>query len=115
MWKVFTNSPQKPVFFQPSFRGEPLRDKIVLDIFWMTFCGAMDRDIVLEVAKEFGDTVVVREHCVDDRKILLEHQINRGLLVNGKKVEWDFENPKHSVRAAITNARDELGHSEEGI
>lgn len=115
MWKVFADSPERPVFFQPSFRSESVSDKIVLDIFWMTFCGAMDRDIVLEVAREFGDSVVVREHCVDDRKILLDYQMNRAFLVNGSKAEWDFENQKDCVRAAIAKARDELGQSREGV
>lgn len=103
MWKVFKGAPNPPVFFKENSETSLISGKIVLDLFWMTFCGAEDKDVVCEVMKEFDDEVVLREHCVDDRELLLRHQINRGLFVNGKKVDWDYEDPKKGVRLAIRN------------
>ncbi|MFH0879660.1 MAG: hypothetical protein V2A34_08100 [Lentisphaerota bacterium] len=104
LWKVWSGRPPKPVFFQPSFTTEVIPGKVVLDLFWMSFCGAMDREVVAQVAREFGDAVVVREHCTDDREVLLSHQINRGLFVNGVRTEWDFPDPPRGVRSAIQRA-----------
>lgn len=106
MWKVLDGEPAPPCFFRPNAQLPLVSEKVVLDLFWMTFCGALDKEIVHEVIEEFNDTVVLREHCVDDRDVLLTHQVNRGLFVNGDKVEWNFENPKKGIRAAIVEAQD---------
>lgn len=105
MWKVIDGNPPAPRFFQPDAKLPLIPGKVVLDLFWMTFCGALDKDTVREVIEEFDDTVILREHCVDDRQLLLKHQINRALYVNGNKVNWNFENPKQPIRAAILKAQ----------
>jgi len=104
MWKVHDEEPKRPSFFQPNAELPLVPGKVVLDLFWMTFCGALDKEIVREVFQEFSDTAILREHCVDDRDILLRHQINRGLFVNGNRVEWNYESPKEGIRAAIAQA-----------
>ena len=81
----------------------------MVDLFWHTFCETADIEAqrVREVAAEFGDSVVLNEHCADDREILLRHQRPRGIFINGKEIGWGYEAPKEGVRKAIAKALDQ--------
>jgi len=103
-WKPFSESAVPPTFLVPDCRYEPIPGKIVVDLFWMTFCGAEDREVVVRVVSEFSD-VVVREHCSDDREVLLRYQIPRGVYLGGQKIDWDYEDPERGFRKAIAGAR----------
>lgn len=106
MWKCFDTSAAAPVFLEPNYRFEPLPGKVVIDLFWNTFCqtSVLEAGRVREVAAEFGDRVVLREYCADDRRVLLHYQIERGIYINGKKIGWGYEAPREGVREAVAAA-----------
>jgi GNAT superfamily N-acetyltransferase len=106
MWKVFDDAAERPEFLEPSYQFEPVSGKVVVDLFWQTFCQTSDIEAarVREVAAEFGDRVVLREHCVDDRRDLMVHQIPRAIYVDGTEIGWGYEAPRDGIRAAIGRA-----------
>ncbi len=57
-----------------------------------------------EVAADFGDAVVLNEHCADDHEVLLKHQLPRAIFVNGQEIGWGYEAPKEGVAEAISRA-----------
>jgi predicted N-acetyltransferase YhbS len=103
LWKVFDLNAESPKFLEPNYVFKPIQGKVVVDLFYNTFCQTsnIEAQRVKEVAKEFGDAVILNEYCVDDRKILLKYQIPRGIFVNGKEIGWGYEAPKEGVREAI--------------
>lgn len=103
MWKRFDSSAKVPLFLEPGYRYEPLPGKVVIDLFWNTFCqtSVLEAGRVREVAGEFEDSVVLREYCADDRGVLLRHQISRGIFVNGREIGWGYEAPREGIREAI--------------
>jgi len=106
LWKTFDSSADPPRFLEPNYQFKPLPDKVVIDLFWNTFCETSDIEAqrVQEVAAEFEDSVVLHEYCADDRNILLRYQIPRGIFVNGKEIWWGYEAPKDGIRKAISQA-----------
>jgi GNAT superfamily N-acetyltransferase len=103
MWKVFDDTAESPEFLEPDFRFEPVPGKVAIDLFWQTFCETSDIEAarVREVAAEFGDAVVLREHCADDIEVLVRHQIPRAIYVNGAEIGWGYEAPREGIRDAI--------------
>jgi hypothetical protein len=61
---------------------------------------------------EFGDSVVVREYCGDDKDILLKHQIPRAIYVQGNEIGWGYEAPRDGIRDAIQAALERVGTGE---
>lgn len=106
LWKVFDASAETPRFLAPNYQFEPVPGKVVVDLFWNTFCETSDIEAqrVREVADAFGDSVVLREYCADDRPALLCYQTARGIFVNGKKISWGYEAPRDGIREAISQA-----------
>jgi len=104
--KFFEESVKSPQLLKPNFRFKPIADKVVVDLFWNTFCPTSDIEAqrVREVAVEFGESVVVHEYCADERSILSRYQIPRGIFINGKEIWWGHEAPKESIREAISKA-----------
>jgi thiol-disulfide isomerase/thioredoxin len=105
-WKPLTADATPPRMLEPSYRFEPVPGKVAIDLFWHTFCLTCDEEAarVREVATEFGDSVVLREYCGDDRDILLKHQIPRAIYVNGNEIGWGYEAPRDGIRDAIRAA-----------
>ncbi len=110
LWKVLDPSAQPPDFMERAFRFEPVPAKVVVDLFWNTFCQTSDIEAqrVREVVQEFGDLVVLREHCADDPGIRARYQIARGILVNGTEIGWGYEAPEGGVRRALADALEAL-------
>jgi len=106
LWKVFDPSAQEPQLLAPDYQFEPAPGKVVVDLFWNTFCqtSVIEAQRVREVAAEFGDAVILNEYCADERPTLLKYQISRGLFVNGKEIGWGYEVPKDGLREALTQA-----------
>lgn len=106
LWKVFDASVETPKLLESNYQFEPVPGKVVVDLFWNTFCETSDIEAqrVREVVEEFGDPVVLREYNADDRPTLLCHQIPRGIFVNGEEIEWGYEAPKEGIRGAISQA-----------
>ena len=106
LWKAFDPSAEAPRLLKPDLQFEPVPGKVVIDLFWNTFCqtSAIEARRVREVAAEFEACVVLREHSADDRATLLRYQIPRGIFVNGRETGWGYEAPKAGIRAAIEEA-----------
>jgi len=104
--KFFEESTESPQLLKTNFRFKPIAGKVVVDLFWNTFCPTSDIEAqrAREVAAEFGDSVVVREYCADKRLILSRYQIPRGIFINGKEIWWGHEAPKEGIRESISNA-----------
>ena len=86
--KFFDAPVNLPQFLKPNYRFKSVLDKVVIDLFWNTFCPTSDIEAkrVREVASEFGESVIVNEYCADDRLTLSIYQIPRGIFVNGKEI-----------------------------
>lgn len=106
MWKPLTPDAKPPRILEPHYELEPVPGKVVIDLFWHTFCETCDIEAarVREVAAEFGDMVILREYCGDDRDILLKHQIPRAIYVQGNEIGWGYEAPRNGIRDAIRAA-----------
>jgi len=106
LWKAYDPTAESPAPLEPAYRFEPLHGRVVVDLFWHTFCQTSDIEAqrVREVAAEFGEAVVLNEYCADDRETLLRYQIPRGIYVNGREVFWGHEAPREAIREAISDA-----------
>ena len=106
MWKPLEPDAVPPRMLKSDYEFEPAPGKVVVDLFWHTFCETCDIEAVRvkEVAAEFGGRVVLREYCGDDRDILLKHQIPRAIYVQGNEIGWGYEAPRDGIREAITAA-----------
>jgi len=96
----------RPRLLRPRYIFEPVPGKAAVDLFWNTFCQTSDIEAqrVREVAAQFGDRVVLRESCADDRDALLRHQIPRAIFVQGQEIGWGYEAPREGIREAIAKA-----------
>ncbi len=106
MWKRFDSSAEAPSFLEPRYEFTPVEGRVVVDLFWNTFCETswIEAKRVREVAADFGDAVVLNEHCADDHEVLLKHQLPRAIFVNGQEIGWGYEAPKEGVAEAISRA-----------
>ena len=113
-WKPLDSSAEKPRLMKRNYEFEPVDGKVVVDLFWQSFCLTGDEEAarVKEVAAEFGDRVVLREYCGDDRDILLKHQIPRAIYVQGNEIGWGYEAPRDGIRDAIRAALDRVDTGE---
>lgn len=108
LWKVFSDSAELPRFLERNYRFQPVYDKVVVDLFWNSFCAtsAMEAQRVREVAGEFGERVILNEYPADDMDLLSRYQNPRGIFINGEEIYWGYEAPKEGVRKAIARALD---------
>ena len=106
MWKAFDASAEAPHFIARRYHFVPVAGKVAIDLFWSRSCLTTDTEAerVREVAAEFGDQVVLREHCTDDPAIRAQYGIYRAILIDGKEVSWGYEAPKEGLREAIQRA-----------
>ncbi len=107
LWKVSDSSAEPPQFLNPNYHFQPIPGKVVVDLFWNTFCQTsnIEAQRVRDVVEEFGDAVTLREYCADDRAVLSRYQLPRGIFVNGNKIGWGYEAPKVGIREAISRQR----------
>jgi len=106
LWKRFDPSAETPEFLQPKYEYTAAPGKVVVELFWHTFCETswIEAQRVREAAAEFGDAVLLNEYCADDREVLLRYQRPRGIFINGKEIGWGYAAPKEGVAEAITHA-----------
>jgi len=110
LWKTFDPSVEPPTFLARHYEFVPIEDTVVIDLFWSRSCLTSDTEAqrVREVAREFGDSVILREYCSDDPGIRSTYGIFRAIFVNGKEVGWGYEAPKDGLRKEIQEARNTL-------
>jgi len=106
MWKVFNPKARPPRFLRRKFVFEPVESRVVVDLFYNTFCqtSVIEAARVREVAAEYGGEVILNEYPADDRQVLLRYEIPRAIFVNGKEIGWGYEAPKDGIRKAISEA-----------
>jgi GNAT superfamily N-acetyltransferase len=111
LWKTFGNSVEAPRFLRRKFVFKPVKGKVVVDLFYNTFCltSAVEAGRVREVAAEYGDSVILNEYPADDRQTLLRYETPRAIYVNGKEIGWGYEAPKDGIREAISEALSKQG------
>ena len=110
LWKKYDQSAEKPEFLKRSYLYKPEHGKVVIDLFWHSFCGTSDVEAqrVREIAAEFADRVVLNEYCADDQEILYRFQNPRGVFINGKEIGWGYSAPRVGIREAIMAALEEI-------
>lgn len=106
LWKTFDDQAQAPAFMERRYRFMPVEGKVVIDLFWSRSCLTTDTEAqrVREVAAEFGDAVLLREHCADDPAVRARYGIYRAIYVDGQEVSWGYEAPREGLREAIQEA-----------
>lgn len=106
LWKRFDPSAEAPSFLERSYGFVPKPGKVVIDLFYNTFCETSDIEAyrVREVAADFGEAVVLNEYSADDRRTLLRHQLPRAIFINGEEIGWGYEAPKEGIAEAISKA-----------
>jgi predicted N-acetyltransferase YhbS len=111
LWKVFDPGAEPPRFLRRKFVFRPVKGKVVVDLFYNTFCqtSAVEAERVREVVKEYGASVTLNEYSADDRGTLLRYEIPRAIFVNGKEIGWGHEAPKDGLREAVSEALSKQG------
>jgi len=106
LWKPFEPDARPPRRLVPTVAFEPVEGKVAVDLFWNGFCqtSAIEAARVREVCAEFGDRVLLREVCAEDREAFLACQIPRAILIDGTEIGWGYEAPKEGIRTAIIRA-----------
>jgi predicted N-acetyltransferase YhbS len=106
LWKRFDESAEPPSFLARSYEFTPVPGKVVIDLFYTTFCETSDIEAqrVREVAADFGDAVVLNEYPAEDREVLLRCQLPRAIFINGEEIGWGYEAPKEGIAEAISKA-----------
>jgi GNAT superfamily N-acetyltransferase len=111
LWLAFDESAQPPHLLERRYRFTPVPNKVVIDLFWSRSCLTTDTEAerVREVAAEFGDTVLLREHRTDDPAVRDRCGIYRAIMIDGQEVGWGYEAPKEGLRQAIHEALGKAG------
>jgi len=107
LWKQFDSSADPPQFRKPNYKFKPIQGKVVVDLFWNTFCLTSDVEAqrVREVVSEYKNDVVLNEYSAIKPTILKRYGIARGIFVNGKWIEVGPEIEKNILRQEIENAK----------
>ncbi len=106
LWRPLRSDASPPRFLEPTYQFEPVPGCVAVDLFWNGFCPTSDieGERVRRVCRAYSPRVVLRENCAEDRHVLLEHQIPRGIFVDGREIGWGYEAPEEGIRDAIEAA-----------
>jgi len=104
LWKRFNPGAEPPKPIERRFKFERVKGKVIIDLFHNSLCrpSVIEARRVRELATHFGGKVMLREHCTDDREVLLEHGIPRGILINGREVSWGHAAPDEGIKQEIS-------------
>jgi GNAT superfamily N-acetyltransferase len=107
LWKVFDPSAEPPGFPERKYEFMPVEEKVAIDLFWSHSCLTTDTEAqrVREVAEEFGEAVLLREHCSDEPETRASYGIFRGIFIDGQEIGWGYEAPKDGLREKIRKAQ----------
>ncbi|MFX0041605.1 MAG: hypothetical protein ACFE8L_01720 [Candidatus Hodarchaeota archaeon] len=106
LWKKFDKTAEVPEFRTENYHFKSIEGKVVIDLFWSTFCLTSDVEAqrVREVASEFGEEVILNEYSADDQSVLQKHGISRRIYINGNMIEVGPEIEKDRLRNEIKEA-----------
>ncbi|MFW9879960.1 MAG: hypothetical protein ACFFG0_43355 [Candidatus Thorarchaeota archaeon] len=107
LWKQFDPSAEPPQFREINYEFQPVQGKVVVDLFWNTFCQTSDVEVqrVRDVVLEYKGNVVLNEFPADNITNLQQYGLSRGIYVNGKLVEVGPEIEKEKLRQEIEEAK----------
>lgn len=107
LWKQFDLSPEPPQFREVYYEFQPVKGKVVVDLFWNTFCLTSDVEAqrVRDVVLEYKGKVVLNEFSADNLTNLQQYGLSRGIYVNGKLVEVGPEIEKEKLRQEIDDVK----------
>jgi hypothetical protein len=90
-------------FLEEHYVFKPIKNKVVIDLFWNTFCLTSDVEAerVRDVISEFGENIILNEYSATDQNILRQYGIDRRIYVNGAMVELGAEIEKSKLRELI--------------
>jgi len=91
---------------------ELAQGKAVLDIFHSDRCPIHWRNtsLILEIAAEYGDRLLIRQYNTDDRSEMLKHKIEYAVYLDGEAIAMGPPVKAHVVRRRIGEAiRSKLG------
>lgn len=106
MWLKLSDEAIMPEQFISRYKYVPVQGKVVVDLFFNSFCQTSDIEAqrVEEVAREFGDQVVLNNYDAEDSRVRTGYELPRGIFVNGKELFWGHEAPREGIREAIREA-----------
>ena len=106
LWKQFDQDTEPPHFREEHYSFEPIKGRVVIDLFWNRFCQTSDVEAERgrNVVTEFGNDVILNEFSAVDQKILQKYGIERRIYVNGVMIEVGPEIEKNTLREAIKEA-----------
>lgn len=104
LWKPYAEDAEPPLPVRRRYRFRPVRGKVVVDLFHNTLCRAsvIEARRVREIVARAGNIVLLREHCTDDRAVLLEFGIPRGIFVNGREQSWGHTAPAAALAEIVS-------------
>jgi thiol-disulfide isomerase/thioredoxin len=107
LWKQFDRSADPPQFRKINYNFEPVKGKVVVDLFWNVFCLTSDVEAqrVREVVSEYKNDVVLNEYSSTNPSILKQYGLSRSIFINGKWIEVGPEIEKNRLRQEIENAK----------
>ena len=110
LWEQFDLNADPPKFREENYTFQPIKDKVVIDLFWNRFCLTSDVEAerVREVVSEYGNDVTLNEFSAVDQNILRQYGIERRIYVNGRMMELGSEIEKTKLREAIYIALNKL-------
>ena len=106
LWKKLDQNAEPPHFRKEKYNFNPVKGKVVIDLFWNRFCLTSDVEAqrVREVVSEYGKDIKLNDFSAVDQKILQQYGIERGIYVNGEPMQLGPEVEKSKLREAINNA-----------
>ncbi|MBN2226030.1 MAG: GNAT family N-acetyltransferase [candidate division Zixibacteria bacterium] len=106
LWWPLSFDVEPPEFMESQYVFNPIPGKVAVDLFWNSFCltSVNEAGRVRDVVGEFADKVVLREYVADDRMVLMQYRIPRGIMINGKEVGWGYAAPRDKLREEIQKA-----------
>ncbi|MDD5090217.1 MAG: hypothetical protein PHQ23_04800 [Candidatus Wallbacteria bacterium] len=100
-----------PEFLDVRFKFEPVKGKVVVDLFWNPLCMTSITELftVRSVCEELGDRVILHEYCTGESEIFEKYGTERALFINGTPKCWGFDAPADELKAEILLALNTAG------
>jgi thiol-disulfide isomerase/thioredoxin len=107
LWKRFDPGADPPQFRKVNYKYQPVQGKVVIDLFWNTFCLTSDVEAqrVRDVVSDYKNDVIFNTYSADTPSNLQQYGLSRRIYVNGKLIEVGPEIEKEKLRHEIEQAK----------